>query len=68
MKVAFIEYSLLYESLGLVNLMGALRARGYEYKLFITTEEKDILESLKRFKPNILCFNIIDSIPGKRCC
>src|SRR3989338_7729354 len=56
MRVALFDYSLFYESLGLANLMGALRAKGHDYKLFIISEEKNILESIKNFKPDLLGF------------
>ena len=56
MRVALFDYSLFYESLGLANLMGAMKAENHDYKLFIISEEKDILESIRNFKPDLLGF------------
>lgn len=57
MRVALFDYSLFYESLGLTNLMGVLKAKNQDYKLFIISEEKDILKSIKEFNPDLLCFS-----------
>ena len=59
MRVAFFDYSLFYESLGLANLMGALKAENHKYKLFIISEEKDLLKSVREFKPDLLGFTTI---------
>jgi len=55
MKIAFLEYSLLYESLGFANLMGVLKANDYDFKLFVISEEKDLIKSLKDYKPDLIC-------------
>jgi len=55
MKIAFLEYSLLYESIAFANLMGVLKANKYEYKLFVISEEKDLIKSLKEYDPDIIC-------------
>jgi len=34
-----------------------LKSKGVEYKLFIFSEEKNIIESIKKFKPDLLCFS-----------
>jgi len=62
MKVALFDYSLFYESLGLANLMGVLKAKNHDYKLFIISEEKDILKSVREFGPEILCFSTCTGI------
>ena len=59
MRVAFFDYSLLFYSQGLANLMGVLKTYGHEYKLFIISEEKDIIKSLKEFKPDLLGFTTV---------
>ena len=62
MRVALFDYSLFYESLGLANLMGALKAKNHDYKLFIISEEKDIIESVKQFNPDLLSFSVCTGI------
>lgn len=56
MRIALFDYSLFYESLGLANLMGVLKAKNHDYKLFIISEEKNILDSVRKFNPDLLSF------------
>ncbi len=57
MRVALFDYSLFFESLGLSNLMGVLKVKKHDYRLFIISEEKDILKSVRNFNPDFLCFS-----------
>lgn len=62
MRIALFDYSLFYESLGLANLMGVLKSKNHDYRLFIISEEKDIIKRIREFNPDLLCFTTCTGI------
>ena len=62
MKVQFLlKNTGMFERLGIMTLSSVLKANGHEVKLTLTEEmhEKEIIENVKNFKPNILAYSIM---------
>ncbi len=60
-KVAFIQDTL-YEYFGPMYLSSALKKNGHMTKMFILSEDKNIINSLKKFKPDLIAFSVVSGL------
>lgn len=58
MKVAFLQKTV-SQSIGVRYLSSIIKSKGWEAELFVEPFEKDILNSLKRYSPNITGFGFV---------
>lgn len=58
MKILFIQDNLINESLALCDLAGVLKKNGHEYILYVEKEEKNIIEKIKIFQPDLIIIPI----------
>lgn len=62
MRVLFLHDNAYNESLGVMSISAVLKANGHECNLLIAAEEKNILEKIKNYKPDIVAFSLMTNV------
>ena len=56
MKIAFLQREW-FENIGIMSLAGILKKAGFEVEAFVNSAEKNLLSSVIKFDPQIVCFS-----------
>lgn len=56
-KVAFLQ-KICWDFLGTMSISATLKAAGHKCDVFIETEEKDLLQRVVDYKPDLLAFSV----------
>lgn len=56
MRVAFLQREW-FENIGIMSLAALLKEAGYEVEAFVNSGERDIVNSVKKYAPRVVCFS-----------
>ena len=62
MKVLFLQENGFYESIGIMSISAVLKAHGHECDLLIASEEKNLMQKIKDYNPDIVAFSLMTVI------
>jgi len=62
-RIAFIQDAL-YEYFGPMYLSAVLKKGGHQTEIFVLTEDKDVIDSLKKYKPDMIAFSVVSGLHG----
>lgn len=62
MRVLFLQDNGYNESIGITSISAVLKANGHECDLFLMSEEKNIVEKIKAYNPDIVAFSLMTTV------
>ena len=62
MRILFIQDNGYNESLGIISISAVLKAGGHDCDILIASEENNLLEKIKEYKPDMVAFSLMTGV------